>query len=388
MRLCNFCKREFRSRNAVVAHLRFCPQYRAVHRQRALTPRVLANAPPRSGSSQGASRIHHHTPYPPHTPANPFSHLLDQLNKALQPPENAPSGKEARAKEHRARLQAAKAQAVDEYRPNAGTVTARIRGEAKAALERELAGLPLEELPPQEVLELAQAVRDRLYEPYLRQQQEEAVRQQEHAEKRRARAIRIMQEERQWADRKAELIEEAVHRARSECRARQLSSRDQLSVELDLRARLDRELNGGEPLPEAYALIEKVMKFRLEESDAKRAADQAKEAREWRELLMTLAVLLLAAIGLPWLIRKLKEWLTSKFGVEFPPEPEPPQGQQSGKADQSSTPQSPSRPIRRRRGVGPSRLPNEPLRSGSDQEHELRERADDRRFPKWETPLG
>jgi hypothetical protein len=92
-----------------------------------------------------------------------------------------------------------------------------MRGAAKMVIERELATLPLEELPFDEVRELVTAIRDRCYAPTFKRQAQEAEHQNAEHEARHRKEMEEMAASRR-ADRwKTTLIDQAIGQVRAKC---------------------------------------------------------------------------------------------------------------------------------------------------------------------------
>ena len=168
---CSFCKETFKSEQGVRAHMRWCNRYLT---EKCKTVTALGSVPKAAITSAATPPAQSSPP----VPAPDLSAPLREFEKAmsgLSTKQEAPPTPQQRLREI---VQAAKMQVINHYRTPVGQVTASLRGAAKLAIERELASLPLEELPFEEVLELAEAMRDRLYEPEFRKQAREAERQQ------------------------------------------------------------------------------------------------------------------------------------------------------------------------------------------------------------------
>jgi hypothetical protein len=83
--------------------------------------------------------------------------------------------------QRRAVIQAIKAEIA--RRPVSYSVTSRMQAEALQAIEKDLAGLAVEELPRSELLQIAEAARDRAYLPAIEEQRKSQEYEEEEQEK-------------------------------------------------------------------------------------------------------------------------------------------------------------------------------------------------------------
>jgi len=221
----------------------------------------------------------------------------------------------------RSLLQAVKAQVVDRYHSSSGIVTSTMRGDAKMAIEQQLASLPLEELPFDEVCELAAAIRDRLYAPTFKREAQEAEQQQAEQESRRRKQIEDMAAGHRAAGRKTTLIEQAIDQARARCEAKQIVKYNRFSVLVDIESQLTEFLTGNEPFPDANAIIQTVIDARFVEAEAKQDAARAKADERWFEELagcLVLGVFLAApllALWYPTQALVILNWIERTFGL-------------------------------------------------------------------------
>ena len=105
--------------------------------------------------------------------------FLKMLQDAGCLPLHAEGPQETPQQKRRRLLQAAKTRAIEHYWPFTGTVTVDMRAEARLAIDRELRNEPLEDFTPQEVTELVEGLRDRIYTSYWHRQKKDARRIQE-----------------------------------------------------------------------------------------------------------------------------------------------------------------------------------------------------------------
>jgi hypothetical protein len=230
---------------------------------------------------------------------------------------------EARSPQQQRRtvLQAAKEHVINHYWTSLGEVTSAMRGVAKGAIERELATLPLEELPFEEVCELAAAIRDQCYGPVFQSQAREAEHQRIEQETRRQRELEQLGVWRRADRRKTAFLDQAIGQAGALCEAKQLVGWDRLSVLGDIKSRLNEFLTGEEPVADAHTIIETVLHGRFAEADAKLAAKRVKDEQQWREELAgclalgALAGLVVLALTYPAQALPILNWLQRLFGL-------------------------------------------------------------------------
>jgi hypothetical protein len=147
---CHFCGASFRNRQAVRAHLRHCSAYQG--RQA------------KTGSRQGRLPV---DGLAPHNGAAELRTLLEAHEKRRR--EEAAA---ARKQKRRQLIQRVKDQVVGQYRSSGYTIPAETKARALTDIERELSALALEELPEWELVQLAEGIRDQLYGPAMRAQDE------------------------------------------------------------------------------------------------------------------------------------------------------------------------------------------------------------------------
>lgn len=314
MARCKFCQREFRSVQGVKAHLKHCERYQLTPSKKA---RALGTVPKAVATPPATPPVHATPPIA----APDLSAPLREFAKSMT--ESSTNSEALRSPQQQRRhvLQAAKAQVIDRSRSWSGTVTASMRGAAKAAIERGLANLPLEELPFEEVIEIAAATRDRCYAPAFTRQARDATRQRveeelRHKQERVALGALIRADRR-----KKTFVLQTSQQAQAYCEEKAIVGWAQLRVVGDIESRLDAFLTGEESITEAQAIVQSVLDVRFAEADAQQAAAQAKAAEQWREELagvLALGVLLavpLLALRYPEQVVAILRWLERTFGL-------------------------------------------------------------------------
>jgi hypothetical protein len=279
--------------------------------------------------------------------------LLKSMTEPSTKPEEPPSPQQRRRKV----LQAAKERIIDHFRTPLGPVTAAMRGTAKAAIERELATLPLEEVPFDEVCELVIAIRDRCYASTFTRHAQEAEHQKAEHEARRRKQIEELAAGHRADRRKTILIEQALSQARAQCEADGIIGPQRLSMLVDIESRLTELLIGSESVPDAQTIIRTVVDARFVEAEAKQAATRAKADAKWRKEMIGLLVLGIL-VGLVVLMFKFPDqtsaifnWIKRTFGLT----PEAEAGAPNPNAAKAAQPaaSAESRPPSRRRRKDP-----------------------------------
>lgn len=344
---CGFCHRIFRSEQAVKAHLKHCKRYEASQNKKAC---ALGTEPKAHVTAAATPPIHAIPPLA----APDFLAPLHEFEQALRESTTKRRAPQTRQQWRRKIVQAAKTQVIDRYRPSSGTVTASMRGSAKILIERELGTLPVEELPFEEVIELAAAIRDRRYEPALRKQAREAERQQAAHEARRRKQIEDLAAGHRAARRKTTFIEQTIGQARARCEAQQIVGWDRLGVLVDLESRLKALLTGDETILEAQAIVRAVLEAGFVEAEAKQEAAQANAAARWYEevgavlLLGVVVAAPLLAAQFPAQTLEIFDWLERTFGYTLGAETTTPTPEAS-ETPPSATNTEARPPIKRRR---------------------------------------
>ena len=310
---CRFCTIDWPSRQSFNAHCRWCDAYKQ-HKQNlsSASGTSLRQAVPKAQPDQATS-----PPIPsgllPHTndPFAPFRDFLQGLG--VQPP-SAGETNETPQQKRRRLLQAAKSKAIDRSWGFTETLTGEMRAAARLAIERELRDEPLEEFSSQEVIELAEGVRDRVYASFWSRQKKETQRTQEAEESKRADQRNDDRKHKERKRRKAAFLNEAQRRVITFLKTHPLSPRERLQVLEETLTLLDETLTGNEPLPEAYAAIDAVLQARIADWDAGEAARETRQHEEWMEF----AAVILGIIALGFMYVKVPEILLWLLNMLWP----------------------------------------------------------------------
>ena len=356
MAICHFCTGEFGSEQGVRAHMKKCELYHEDKRKKAAALGRLPKAGVTSAPVQ---------PIPPvETPdlTAPLQDLVKSMCEAMTK-QDAPQTSQ---QQRRTILQAVKARVVDHYGTPLGQITASLRGAAKLQIERELASLPLEELPFEEVCELAAAIRDRCYIPSFTRQAREAARQDAECQTRRRKELDEMAASRRAERRKTSLIEQAMGQARARCEAQQIIGRGRLRVLVEIESRLQEFLTGNESVPDVHAIIQSVLAARFIEAELQQTAAQTKATERWHEEvaavlgLGTFLAIPLLAQWYPAQTLAIISWIERTFGRTPGAEAAAPTPEPSVQTPPAASAEARPRSTRRRKYPDTSSSPESP----------------------------
>jgi len=189
-------------------------------------------------------------------------------------------------------LQAAKSQAIDHYWSLTRTVTAEMRAEARLTIDRELRHEPLDEFTPQEVRELVEGIRERVFLSIQRRQEKETRRIREAEERTRAGQLENTLKQQERSQKKAAFLTEARRRAVVLFQTRSLSLIQRIRVMDEILTPLNAALTGEESLAEACASIDAVLQGRVADWETQDAAKADKQQEEWIEFAVVILVII------------------------------------------------------------------------------------------------
>lgn len=347
MHTCRFCLRDdFPSPQSFYAHLKWCAAYRQ-HKLEQNATASLRQAVPQAHPDPTTS-----PPTPlPHT-NDPFAPFIQALKgTGSQSPKTVEVQETAQQRIRRV-LQTAKTQAIDHYWPLTGTVTTGMRAEARLAIDRELRNEPLDEFNPQEVRELVEGIRDRVYTALQRRQEKETRRAQEAKARKRADQLETIRQQHERTKKKNAFLIEARRRAVVLFRTRSLSLVQRIHVMDEILTPLDAALTGDESLSEAYASIDAVLQARVTDWEAEDAAKAAKQQEEWMEF----AVVVLVIIAGGFTFVKAPGILLWLLNVFFPKPPESAEDTKRPSEEAPSPPSDPPTPLRPEKKIRRARL--------------------------------
>ena len=210
MAKCGFCHRRFRSEQAVKAHLKHCKRYEVRQSKKACALGTKANASDHDARAAARS-------------INPTNRCTGSLCAAARVCEVDERGHDETGYATDTAATTAKNSPGGEgagHRSLSALVRNRDRVDVRSAkmlIERELASLPLEELPFEEVLEIAAAIRDGCYAPAFTRQAREATRRRVEEARDRKKEVETLGALLRADRRKKTLIRQANHQADAYC---------------------------------------------------------------------------------------------------------------------------------------------------------------------------
>ena len=340
MSLCNFCKREFLNDQAVKGHLRRCPDYLKIKNGHATRMQpVTAPRPNSIATAQGSLAP---------TWLTTASTLVDQITRQCAGPDEATQLRQKRE----ALLAGLCANLVDYYHPVESVVTPEMAVAAKVAIRDELGVLPIDELSQTEMTLRGTAIRNRVFGPYLRMQQEHAERQQEKQQQDALRRQGESDTRSRRLTRKTALIELGVTRAFKSASSRGIPGRALVLLEREIGARLEAWLVGDETDQQVDEIIEASIERPLLEWEAR--VEQIQIAKRERVLnhCLTLALPVVEA-AVPWATETVIQKVCEILGVQPPPRPTAPDAEARASSEHERAAEHPEgpppRPIRRGR---------------------------------------
>jgi hypothetical protein len=184
--------------------------------------------------------------------SNPFTGYMDQLTQQL-----AATDETAQAKQKRETLLANLcARLVDCFYLPEGVITPEMAAAAKVAIIDELGTLAIDNMPQSELTLRGTVIRNRIFAPYLRQQQEEKDRKLRTHKEERQRSQQETERHARQTTRKAVLIELGVSRVLKAGSSRGIPPRVFPLLEWEVRGRLETLLTGHETQGQADDTIE------------------------------------------------------------------------------------------------------------------------------------
>ncbi len=188
----------------------------------------------------------------------------------------------ARQRRRREIIQKAKDSAVSRY-VGLVEIPEEVRAQGLQEIERALAGVAVEELPQNEVHELAASVWRRVTRPVV-QAAEEAKRREEERRRKEAEARqRAWEEEQQRDEARRARIERGKAYAERELRGEGLSWSDEWAIMRAVEGALEREVKGDESQEDLEEIVDGVLDPKLEEIE--RGREEQERAARKRELI-------------------------------------------------------------------------------------------------------
>jgi hypothetical protein len=239
---------------------------------------------------------------------------------------------------------------VDWYYPLEGTVTAEMAVSAKVAIRDELGTVAIDEMPSAELTLRGTAIRNRIFAPYVRRQQELVGRQHERQQRDAQRRQQESGIRTRHATRKTALIELGIIRALKAASSRGIPRRVLVVLEWEVRARLEALLVGDETESQVDETIAAAIDRPLLEWVAR--VEQVQSAQRERVLDHCLtAALPVVEAAMPWVKNVVVSYLCETFGMQPPPASPPNEASASSMNEAApDRPDTPTpRPVRRQR---------------------------------------
>lgn len=247
---CHFCKKSFRNRQAVRAHLKGCPSYRQL-------PKASL---PNGGSKPRGLGLR--DPYPRARPTVGPGPAVDPPRPHAPRTSASPSHKPTPTNLARPIIQQVKYQVIECWRSFSHSIPAETKAQALVTIEQELSRLPLDQLPRSELVTIAEGIRDRLYQPVI--QRQEKAREAEERKRNQARQRTIL------------IAAGAAHANRILRQQLDLDGWTRLDLEQQVKRVLEREVNGTETEAEVQAQVDDLLALKLEPTKSKRR-EQARQ---------------------------------------------------------------------------------------------------------------
>jgi len=333
---CHHCGREFEGPQSVKAHLRKCLKYLKSKEDSASLTSL--NTP----SESPASATSHNTPVP--TPLSEVvAKLVTQMSAQFAGPDEATRLRQKRE----SLLTLLLVHLVDWYQPVEGVVTPAMAAAAKVAILDELRPQPIEDLSHSELTLRGEVIRNRVFAPFLREQQAELKRQQEVKQLETLRAQQHTDIQARRAMRKTALIELGISRALQSASSRAFPARVLAVLEWEIRARLEAWLVGDETETQVDETIEAAITRPLLEWETRVEQYQSAERQRVLEKCFTVAVPVVEA-AMPWIQDVVVNYLCMTLGMPPAPPSSTPEASAPSTNTTSETPEAPTpRRIRR-----------------------------------------
>lgn len=190
------------------------------------------------------------------------------------------AAKAAHARQRREIIQRVKGRVMDwawTKIPLMVTIPRETEARARAEIERELAGLPVEEIPESELVAIAEGVRDKCYRPMV-----EAHRRQEEEERQKRREAEA--EERRGEAATTQLVAHGKRYAEDRLDAEGVQGFERLGITRRIGAALDREIEGTESTRDVEELVEGLLAPEIKQVRRQAEERQHQEAEQQRQL--------------------------------------------------------------------------------------------------------
>jgi hypothetical protein len=239
---------------------------------------------------------------------------------------------------------------VDWYRPPDGVVTPEMAAAAKVAILDELRTQPIEDLSHAELTLRGEVIRNRVFAPFLREQQAELKKQHEVKQLEQLRAQQHTDTQARRTTRKTALIELGISRALQLASSQGFPPRVLVVLEWEIRARLEALLVGDETESQVDETIEAAVTRPFLEWETRAERFQSAERQRVLEKYLTVA-LPVAEAAVPWAKNIVVNYICTTLGM--PPSPPSSAPEASASSTNEAAPEHPDgptpRPVRRRR---------------------------------------
>lgn len=332
---CHFCQRHFANDQGAKAHLRWCLNYLKGKTDTSIRGWAVERA------SQTAKRQFPQSQTVPEVvqSSNPFGGFLEQLTQQFAGPDETTRVKQKR----QAMLADLCARLVDWYHPLEGVITPEMAAAAKVAILEELGMLAIDDMQQSELTLRGTVIRNRIFAPYLRRQQEDKNRKLTTHKEELRRSQKDTDRQTRRTTRKAVLIELGVSRALKAGSSRGLPIRVLRLLEWEVRGRLEALLIGHETQGQAKETIEAAIEGPLWEWTTR--MEQLEAVKRERVVDECLAVAApVAAATWPWVKDVVIKHLCEKFGIQPSPERETNKERASRETSSTANREHPSGP--------------------------------------------
>lgn len=303
MCMCHHCGREFEGSQNVKAHLRTCPDYLKSKGDaaRATSP----NTP-----SQGPALATTHGP----PVLNPLSEAMAQFATQISAQFAGPDEATRLRQKRESSLTLLLANLVDWYRPPEGVVTPAMAAAAKVAMLDELRTYPIGELSHAELTLRGEVIRNRVFAPFLKEQQTELRKQQEVKQLEKLRVEQHTDTQARRITRKTALIELGLSRALQSASSRGFPPRVCVVLEWETRTRLEVLVVGDETESQVDETIEAAISRPLLEWETR--VEQYQNAERQRVLDKCLKVALpVVEAAAPWVQDVVVKYIRDMLGM-------------------------------------------------------------------------
>ena len=307
MSRCHFCGREFKGPQSVKAHQRTCPNY-------IKSKEDAARAASPSTPSQGPALATSHDPPIP----NPLSEVVAKFATQMATHFAGPDEATRRKQKRESLLTLLLVHLVDWYRPVEGVVTPAMAAAAKVAILDELRTQPLEDLSHAELTLRGQVIRNRVFAPFLREQQVELKQQLEVQQLEKLRAQQHTDAQARRTTRKTTLIELGISRALQSASSRGLPPRVLVVLEWEIRGRLEALLVGDETESQVDETIEAGINRPLLEWEGRVEQYQSAERQRVLDKCLTVALPVMEAAA-PWVQDVVVKYICDMLGMSPAP---------------------------------------------------------------------